>query len=71
MENEEKIETPVPAPAPTTDSCDRLAAARKYASEQYDKLRAVATEQMEIVRNYTEQARHQVNEGWVLWVWGF
>ncbi len=64
MENEEKIETPVPAPAPTADACDRLTAARKYACEQYEKLRAVATEQMESVRNYTEHARQQVNEGW-------
>ncbi len=64
MENEEKIETPVPAPAPTADACDRLAAARKYACEQYEKLRAVAAEQMSSVRSYTEQARRQVNERW-------
>lgn len=64
MENEEKIETPVPAPAPTADACDRLTAARKYACEQYEKLRAVAAEQMSSVRSYTEQARRQVNERW-------
>ena len=64
MENEEKIETPVPAPAPTADACDRLTAARKYACEQYEKLRAVAVEQMDRVRGYTAQARKQVNEGW-------
>lgn len=64
MENEEKNETPVPAPAPTTDACDRLTAARKYACEQYEKLCTVASEQMDSVRHYTEQARRQVNEGW-------
>lgn len=64
MENDEKIETPVPAPAPTADACDRLTAARKYACDQYEKLRAVAAEQMDSVRQYTEQARRQVNEGW-------
>lgn len=66
MENEETKETPevVPAPAPTTDACDRLSAARKYACEQYDKIVQATAEQMDHVRAYTEQARHQLNEGW-------
>lgn len=64
MNNEEKVETPVTASVPTDDSCDRLAAARKYATEQYDKLCSVAAEQMQHVRAYTEEARRQVNEGW-------
>lgn len=64
MENEEIKETTAPAPAPSTDACDRLAAARQYASEQYEKIRRAASEQMEHVREYADQARAQINEGW-------
>lgn len=64
MENEEIKETPAPAPAPTTDACDRLNAARQYASEQYEKIRRAASEQMEHVREYADHARAQINEGW-------
>lgn len=65
MENEEIKETPVnAAPAPTSDACDRLNAARKYASEQYEKIRRAAVEQMGHVREYADQARAQLNEGW-------
>ena len=68
MENEEIKETlettTAPAPAPTTDACDRLSAARKYASEQYEKIRRAAAEQMDCVREYAGQARAQLNEGW-------
>lgn len=65
MENEVKNETPVtPAPAPSTDACDRLNAARQYASEQYEKIRRAAVEQMDHVREYAGQARAQINEGW-------
>lgn len=62
MENEEIKETP--APAPTADACDRLNAARQYASEQYEKIRRAAAEQMEHVREYADHARAQLNEGW-------
>ncbi len=66
MENEEIKETTAgaPAPAPTTDACDRLNAARQYASEQYEKIRRAAAEQMVHVREYADQARAQLNEGW-------
>lgn len=64
MENEEIKETTAPAPAPSADACDRLAAARQYASEQYEKIRRAASEQMEHVREYADQARAQINEGW-------
>lgn len=69
MENEEIKETQVapeaaPAPAPSADACDRLNAARQYASEQYEKIRRAATEQMEHVREYADQARAQINESW-------
>ncbi len=65
MENDVKNETPVtPAPAPTTDACDRLNAARQYASEQYEKIRRAAAEQMDHVREYAGQARAQINESW-------
>lgn len=64
MENEEIKDTTAPAPAPSTDACDRLAAARQYASEQYEKIRRAASEQMEHVREYADQARAQINEGW-------
>ncbi len=64
MENEEIKETPVAAPAPSADACDRLNAARQYASEQYEKIRRAAAEQMDHVREYAGQARAQINEGW-------
>ena len=64
MENEEIKDTTAPAPAPSTDACDRLAAARQYASEQYEKIRRAASEQMEHVREYADHARAQINEGW-------
>lgn len=64
MENEEIKDIAVPSPAPTTDACDRLNAARQYASEQYDKIRRAAAEQMDHVREYADQARVQINEGW-------
>jgi ElaB/YqjD/DUF883 family membrane-anchored ribosome-binding protein len=64
METEETKETPAPTPAPSTDACERLNAARQYACEQYEKLRRAATEQMDHVRAYADQARVQINEGW-------
>ena len=64
MENQEIKETPVSSPAPTSDACDRLNAARQYACEQYDKIRRAAAEQMVHVREYADQARAQINGGW-------
>lgn len=64
MENEEIKETTAPAPAPTADACDRLNAARQYASDQYEKIRRAASEQMEHVREYADHARAQINESW-------
>ncbi|MBQ8375654.1 MAG: hypothetical protein IJX33_01210 [Akkermansia sp.] len=64
MENEEIKETTAPTPAPSADACDRLNAARQYASEQYEKIRRAAVEQMDHVREYADQARTQINESW-------
>ena len=64
METEEIKETQVATPAPTADACDRLNAARQFASEQYEKVRKAAAEQMEHVREYADQARAQINESW-------
>ena len=50
--------------APTSDTKDRLAAAREYAVAQYEKIRRAATEQLGNVRKYTQDARAQINEGW-------
>lgn len=55
---------PVPTPSPTQDSQNRLSAAREYACAQYEKLRQMASTQMESVRQYTQDARRQLNEGW-------
>lgn len=54
----------VPSPSPSQDSQNRLSAAREYACEQYEKLRRAASGQMENVRQYTQDARRQLNEGW-------
>ena len=54
----------VPSPSPSQDSQNRLSAAREYACEQYEKLRRAASSQMENVRQYTQDARRQLNEGW-------
>ena len=55
---------PAPSPAPTSDSQNRLSAAREFACEQYAKLRRVTADQVENVRQYTRDARRQLNEGW-------
>lgn len=62
MENEAKMDNV--SPAPTADSQNRLAAAQDFAREQYEKIRRATVAQMENVRNYTEDMRHQLNEGW-------
>lgn len=71
MVTEEKIESatdvvsaPSPAPAPSSDSGNRLDAARRFAAEQYEKIRNAAAAQMENVRQYTGKAREQLNQGW-------
>ena len=64
-QNEQPIGTvSVPSPSPSPDSQDRLRAARDFACEQYEKLRRAASSQMESVRQYTQDARRQLNEGW-------
>ena len=55
---------PVPEPAPSSDTQNRLSAAREFASEQYEKWRRATADQMENVRRYTKDARRQINEGW-------
>lgn len=55
---------PVPSPSPSVDSQNRLSAARDFACAQYEKLRRAAVSQLESVRNYTQDARRQLNEGW-------
>lgn len=71
MENEEvQVETAQPvadgmvAVAPSSDTKDRLAAAREYAVAQYEKIRRAAAGQMENVRKYTQEAKQQINAGW-------
>ena len=66
MENQEKkveVAEEVVA-APTSDSKNRLAAAREYAVAQYEKIRRAAAAQFDHVRKYTQEARAQINEGW-------
>lgn len=58
------VPAPVPSPAPTSDSQNRLSAAREFACEQYEKLRRATADQVENVRQYTKEARRQLNEGW-------
>lgn len=60
----EVVPAPVPAPAPTSDTQNRLSAAREFACEQYEKLRRATADQVENVRQYTKEARRQLNEGW-------
>lgn len=55
---------PAPEPVPTSDTQNRLTAAREFAGEQYEKIRRAAADQMENVRRYTQDARRQLNEGW-------
>lgn len=55
---------PAPEPAPTSDTQNRLTAARQFAAEQYDKLRHAASVQAQNVRQYTNEARQQLNAGW-------
>lgn len=58
------VEAPLPSPSPTPDSQNRLSAARDFACQQYEKLRRATVSQMESVRQYTQDARRQINQGW-------
>lgn len=58
------VPAPAPEPAPTSDTDKRLDAARRFATEQYEKIRSATAEQVENVRQYTDKARTQLNEGW-------
>lgn len=71
----EAVAEPAPAPVPTEENQGRLEAVRRFAEDQYDRLRQAtaqqmetarrfATEQMENARRYTDTARRQINEGW-------
>lgn len=62
--NPEVVPAPAPEPAPTSDASERLSAARRYAVEQYEKLRSATATQFDNVRAYTADARHQINAGW-------
>lgn len=62
MENENKNDTV--NTVPSADTQNRLAAAQDFAREQYEKIRRATVAQMENVRNYTEDMRKQLNEGW-------
>lgn len=75
MENEENTQNAATSPTPSSDTQDRLKAARDYACAQYDKLRRATAEQLETVRKYTteqignvrkytDEAREQINAGW-------
>lgn len=66
MDNAEQTHNaaPAPAPAPSDDTKNRLCAARQFAMEQYDKLCAATATQVENVRQYTDEARKQINAGW-------
>lgn len=65
MENKDTTPaTEAPAVAPSSDSCDRLQAARDYAAVQYEKIRKAAMAQYDQVCHYTEDARRQLNKGW-------
>lgn len=57
------VPAPAPEPAPTSDTGKRLDAARQFAAEQYDKIRAATAEQVANVRQYTDKARTQLNNG--------
>lgn len=63
-QNHNVAPAPSPAPSPSDDTKNRLCAARQFAAEQYEKLCAATATQVENVRQYTDEARKQINEGW-------
>ena len=64
--NENNIENELPAADPVAgaDSCNRLAAARQFAVDQYNRLRRAAGAKLDDVYEYTRNARRQINAGW-------
>lgn len=63
MQNDPTIESSTSSDQiSSTQNNDRLCAARKFAAEQYEKLRDVTNKQVNQVRNYTSCAREQLNE---------
>lgn len=58
------VPAPIAAPSPSSDTQNRLSAARDFACEQYEKLRRITADQLENVRQYTRDARRQINESW-------
>ena len=60
----EVVPAPAPEPTPTSDTRNRLSAARDFALDQYEKIRRATADQVENVRHYTKDARRQINEGW-------
>ncbi len=48
------------------DSKNRLSAACKFASEQYDKVRRATMSQIGNVRDYTAGAREQIQQKWAV-----
>lgn len=70
MSNDQQDETsnvvpaPIPAPAPSSDTQNRLGAAREFARQQYEKLCRITADRVEDVRRYTRDARRQLNNGW-------
>ena len=67
MSNEKNDQTPGAAPVAavsSSDSQNRLSAAAEFAREQYERVRRATAAQVEHVRQYTQDARRQINEGW-------
>lgn len=65
MSNEEYTPaSEVETAAPASDTQNRLSAARDFARAQYEKLRRITAGQVEAVRQYTRDARRQLNESW-------
>lgn len=67
MENNEPTSAAPETPAAdittsSTESRQRLSAARRYAIDQYDKIRSATASQIQGVRDYTHTARQQLNE---------
>ncbi len=55
---------PAASPESTKGNSHRLSEARRFAAAQYDKIRRVTTSQVAHVRQYTKDARNQLNNQW-------
>ncbi len=65
MESEVTTEAaPAASPESTKGNSHRLSEARRFAAEQYDKIRRVTTSQVAHVRQYTQGACSQLNNQW-------